>query len=66
MKEITELAIEIIKDLIKLSVPEINVIRKNWMVALCNAEQEYNYVFFEKFVNFTCDYAIKKVMREIV
>lgn len=64
MKEITELAIEIIKELIKLSVPEINAIRQNSIMAVRKVEQEFNLVFCEKFINFTCDYAIKKVMRE--
>lgn len=64
MNEITALAIDVIKELIKLPVPEINVIRQNSIMAVCKAEQEFNLVFCEKFINFTCDYAIKKVMGE--
>lgn len=60
MNEITELAIETIKELIELSVPEINEVREDWLKE-CRKNRKVNQNFIGKFVNYTCDYAIGKV-----
>lgn len=59
-EEILQLAIEIVKELIKMSVDEINEVRTEWLGA-CKKEKKINIAFIEKFVNYVCDYAINKV-----
>lgn len=60
MNEITKLAIETIEELLKLSVPEINEVREDWLKE-CRKNSKVNQNFIGKFVNCTCDFAIGKV-----
>lgn len=60
MNEITKLAIEMIEELMELSVPEINEVREEWLKE-CQRNRKVDQNFIGKFVNYTCDYAIRKV-----
>lgn len=60
MNEPTKLAIEIIEELIKLSVQEINEVREEWLRE-CRENRKANQNFINAFVNYTCDFAIRKI-----
>lgn len=60
MNELTKLAIEIIEELMKLSVQEINEVREEWLKECQRNRGDYQNII-RKFVNHTCDCAIRKV-----